>query len=185
MLPAILERGGGFVELRSLAFAVNPELLLRHGDRWWSTRRSQEEWVYKKAVKGRAAKPWSKNSTRLWRRRAPDSKLVLVFAVNEKTLERKLRESIKAKGGLALKFIPVCYTGLPDRIILAPGGHIYFVELKTTGKKPSNRQIAVHGLFGKLGFRVWVIDDNSSLKEFLTRVNIDAVYSVGISSTRS
>jgi len=99
-------------------------------------------------------------------------------------LERRLRESIQAQGGLALKFIPVGFTGLPDRIVLAPEGRIYFVELKSTGKKPSNRQLVVHGLLTKLGFRVWVIDDNRGLDEFLARVRMDAVYTVGIPGTR-
>ena len=57
--------------------------------------------------------------------------------MNEKLIERKLREGVKALGGLALKFSSPYHRGVPDRIVLMPGGRMYFVELKTTGKKPT------------------------------------------------
>ena len=55
--------------------------------------------------------------------------------MNEKLLEKKLREEVKKLGGLALKFTSSTYTGMPDRIVLMPKGKVYFVELKTTGQK--------------------------------------------------
>lgn len=76
----------------------------------------------------------------------------------EKAIERKYRESVKKRGGLALKFVSPGFTGVPDRIALFPGGQIEFVELKAPGKKPTARQLAVHEQFRKLGFTVRVVD---------------------------
>lgn len=59
--------------------------------------------------------------------------------MNEKLLERKLREEVKKLGGIALKFTSPFYTGMPDRIILMPGAKTRFVELKSPGKKPKKK----------------------------------------------
>ena len=55
--------------------------------------------------------------------------------MNEKLLEKKLREGVKVKGGIALKLTSISLTGLPDRLVLLPGGRVKFAELKSTGKK--------------------------------------------------
>jgi hypothetical protein len=90
--------------------------------------------------------------------------------MNEKLIEKKLRERVKKLGGLAVKFFVLSFTGFPDRIVLMPGAKIWFVELKSTGKKPSPRQVEVLGLLRKLGFAVWVIDDEIGLNEFFKQL---------------
>ncbi|MBS1988740.1 VRR-NUC domain-containing protein [Candidatus Dependentiae bacterium] len=85
----------------------------------------------------------------------------------EKYLEKKLRDRVKEKGGLALKFVSPAYTGVPDRIVLMPGGKARFVELKTEGRTPSERQKLVIAELRKLGFSVSVISTNDQLTEFL------------------
>ncbi|MEI8142847.1 MAG: VRR-NUC domain-containing protein [Chitinophagia bacterium] len=90
--------------------------------------------------------------------------------MNEKILERKLREAVKSLGGIALKFSSVFYTGMPDRIVLMEGGKLFFVELKSTGGTPSPRQRIVHQMLQKLGFEVWVIDTPELLQEFLKHI---------------
>lgn len=52
----------------------------------------------------------------------------------ESRIETHLREKVKEAGGLAIKFFCIAFTGLPDRIVLMPGGRLWFVELKKTGK---------------------------------------------------
>lgn len=86
--------------------------------------------------------------------------------MNEKLIERKLREEVKKRGGFALKLFSPYFTGLPDRIILLRGARTAFAEIKTTGKKPTDRQIAVHGELKRLGFKVEVIDSEKSLSDF-------------------
>lgn len=88
--------------------------------------------------------------------------------MRERNLEYKLRDIIKALGGLALKLIASGFTGLPDRLILMPGGRIFFVELKNGNKGTlSARQTVVHKMLNKLGFKVWIVKDEETLQEFL------------------
>lgn len=91
--------------------------------------------------------------------------------MNEKTLEVKLRDEVKRIGGIAVKLNSFSMTGLPDRMILLPGGKIFFAEMKTTGKKPRPRQLVCIGLLHKLGFNVSVIDDETSLYEFFSMID--------------
>lgn len=88
----------------------------------------------------------------------------------EKLIEKNLREGIKKLGGLALKIWCLSFTGFPDRIVLIPGGRIWFVELKSEGKKPTARQKVVHGLLRKLGFDVRIIDTQELLNTFFDAV---------------
>lgn len=73
----------------------------------------------------------------------------------EKDIERKLVKPIKLLGGLCLKFESPGYTGVPDRIILLPGGRICFAELKKWGKTERARQVYVQGMLRQMGFVVY------------------------------
>ena len=48
----------------------------------------------------------------------------------EKEIERKLVDMVKRHGGLCLKWVCPGWSGVPDRIILLPGGRVYFIETK-------------------------------------------------------
>ena len=74
--------------------------------------------------------------------------------MSEKDIEKKLKKRVEAKGCMCLKFETPGYTGVPDRIILMPGGEAFFVELKAPGKKERPRQEYVQRLFRSLGFMV-------------------------------
>lgn len=93
--------------------------------------------------------------------------------MNEKLIEKKLREAVKKLGGLALKFWPVSFTGFPDRMILMPHGIVRFVELKSSGKQLKPRQKLVRKLLLKLGFEVYTIDTAELLNEFLKKIEHD------------
>lgn len=73
----------------------------------------------------------------------------------EKDIESKLAKPIKALGGLCLKFESPAFTGVPDRIILLPGGCVRFVETKAPGKKERARQKLVQGVLRSMGFVVY------------------------------
>ena len=61
--------------------------------------------------------------------------------MKEKQVEEKLRQAIKTMGGIAYKFISPGNIGVPDRIILLPGGRVWFVELKTdAGRLTPNQE---------------------------------------------
>lgn len=55
--------------------------------------------------------------------------------MREKTVEQKLVKAVRAAGGICPKWIAPGFDGLPDRIVLLPGGRMGFVEVKAPGKK--------------------------------------------------
>lgn len=89
---------------------------------------------------------------------------------SEKLIERKLVDAVKAKGGICVKFYSAYQRGVPDRIVLMPQGRVYFVELKSTGKKPTKLQELLIGKLRSLGFIVEVIDTIEKLTEFVNRI---------------
>lgn len=88
----------------------------------------------------------------------------------EKTVENRLKNKVKAMGGVALKVNASNMAGLPDRIVMFPQGKIYFVELKAPGKKPRPLQLSAHRILRRLGFSVLVIDSPEGVDEFLKKV---------------
>lgn len=81
----------------------------------------------------------------------------------EKTLEQKFVTEVKRVGGLALKFVSPGFDGVPDRLVLLPGGKLGFVEVKAPGKRPRPLQLARHRLLRRLGFNVYVLDDERQI----------------------
>lgn len=90
---------------------------------------------------------------------------------SEKTLESRLRKEIEKRGGKALKLLSQVHRGLPDRLILLPGGWVVFVELKSTGKKPTKLQEHCHEQLKALGFEVFVVDSTENLNQLLDHVD--------------
>ena len=78
--------------------------------------------------------------------------------MREKQIEKKLVEAVGKHGGLCPKFISPGLAGVPDRIVLLPGGHMAFVELKAPGGKLRPLQAVRSEQLRALGFRVYVID---------------------------
>ena len=89
---------------------------------------------------------------------------------SESQLERKFCDKIKHLGGLPLKFVSPGRAGVPDRIVLMPGGKIYFVEMKSEVGEISILQDYVFKKFTELGFKVHIINSVESLKKFLSEI---------------
>lgn len=83
--------------------------------------------------------------------------------MREKALERKLVQTVKAMGGIAPKFTSPGFDGMPDRLVLLPMGRIAFVEVKRHGEKPRPLQDSRHGMLRRLGFNVYVLDDEGQI----------------------
>lgn len=77
----------------------------------------------------------------------------------EKEIERKLKVLIEGKlNGLCLKWVCPGWSGVPDRILLLPGGRVHFAELKRPkGSKTSSLQKWWKRKLEGLGFTVWHI----------------------------
>ncbi len=87
--------------------------------------------------------------------------------MQERQIERKLKDAVKDRGGLALKFVSPGTVGVPDRIVLAPGGRVYFIELKAPGKSLSPKQVKMAAVLERLGHQVRVIDSLEKVKRFV------------------
>lgn len=86
----------------------------------------------------------------------------------EKEIERKLRYGVQAIGGRCLKWVCPGWVGVPDRIVLLPGGRACFVETKRPkGGKLSAMQLKWHGWLSKLGFYVFTVWDEADVDEFV------------------
>ena len=79
--------------------------------------------------------------------------------MREKELERKLAQAVKTLGGICPKFTSPGFDGMPDRLVLLPGGRLAFVEVKRAGQQPRALQLSRHGMLRRLGFQVHVLDD--------------------------
>ena len=90
--------------------------------------------------------------------------------MREKTMERKLADAVKKRGGMAPKFTSPGFDGMPDRIVLLPGGRMAFVEVKAPGKIPRPLQEARHRMLRALGFAVYVIDDENQIGGVLDEI---------------
>ena len=90
--------------------------------------------------------------------------------MREKQIERKLTDDVKGMGGIAPKFVSPGYDGMPDRIVLLPGGRMAFVEVKAPGEKPRPLQAARHALLRRLGFKVYVPDDEQQIGGILDAI---------------
>lgn len=90
--------------------------------------------------------------------------------MREKALEHKFVTETKCVGGLALKFVSPGFDGVPDRIVLLRGGKIGFVEVKAPEKKPRPLQTARHRLLRRLGFKVFVLDDEKQITHIIDEI---------------
>lgn len=88
----------------------------------------------------------------------------------EKDLEYKFRLAVKRAGGKAYKFVSPGNSGVPDRLVILPGGKAGFVELKQEGKKPTGLQRKqIHDLLGK-GHYANVLDRESDIQRVIEQI---------------
>lgn len=52
----------------------------------------------------------------------------------EKSVEERLRKMVESIGGIAPKFESPGNNGMPDRLVIMPGGRVYLVETKRPKK---------------------------------------------------
>lgn len=91
--------------------------------------------------------------------------------MREKAIEQKLTLMVKKRGGICPKFVSPGFAGMPDRIVLMPGGHIAFVEVKAPGETPRPLQKARHKLLRGLGFKVYVLDNADQIGGIIDEIH--------------
>lgn len=90
--------------------------------------------------------------------------------MREKVIEKKLVMEVKKRGGICPKFMSPGFDGMPDRLVLLLDGKIGFVEVKAPGKKPTPLQLSRHRLLRKLGFQVFVLDEEDQIGGILDAI---------------
>jgi hypothetical protein len=90
--------------------------------------------------------------------------------MREKTVEQKLAHAVKIMGGIAPKFTSPGWDGVPDRLVLLPGGRIAFAELKAPGKQLRPLQVKRKRQLEALGFRVYCIDRQEQIGGVLDEI---------------
>lgn len=81
-----------------------------------------------------------------------------VADMRESKIERALVDAVRKQGGIAFKFTSQTMNGIPDRLVLLPGGQIGFVELKAPGKQLRLLQKKRKAQLEALGFLVFTVD---------------------------
>lgn len=78
--------------------------------------------------------------------------------MRESSVETYLRDSVRQAGGISVKLNPVGMVGIPDRLVLLPGGIVVFVECKKPrGSRIARLQVWWKDELERLGFRHWYV----------------------------
>lgn len=85
----------------------------------------------------------------------------------EKEIEKKICDYAKSKGCYVRKFVSPNNRSVPDRIIIAPGGAVGFLEVKRQGCKPTKAQEVEINLLQNIGANVEFCDNVESGKKFV------------------
>lgn len=97
----------------------------------------------------------------------------------EKELEAKLRKEVKNLGGLCLKWVCPGWSGVPDRIILLPFGHVLFVEMKRPkGGRLDPMQKWWAKVLKRLGFYCNTIWTQEDLDTFLVHIEKQVAHDI-------
>ncbi len=87
----------------------------------------------------------------------------------EAALEGYFVKKVRLAGGKASKVAPV-EKGMPDRLVLMPGGKIYLVELKTDTGRVSPAQALWHERAAALGTQVLVLSGIAGIDAWIRQL---------------
>ena len=85
----------------------------------------------------------------------------------EKEIEKKMIEGVRRLRGRAYKFVSPGNNGVPDRMVIFPGGKIIFTELKTATGRLSKLQKMQIRLLTHYGCDVRVLYGMDGVQAFL------------------
>lgn len=87
--------------------------------------------------------------------------------MKESEIEARLVRGVKTLGGVAYKFVSPGNVGVPDRLVILPGGRILFAELKADGGRLSKMQRYQIGRLRQLGAEVQEVRGEAGVQSFL------------------
>lgn len=84
----------------------------------------------------------------------------------ESKIEKQFALMVRARGGLAVKLAPTI-AGIPDRLVIWPGGRFSLVELKTSTGNLRAIQVHRHKQLLDLGHEVVVLRGETEIIDWL------------------
>lgn len=87
----------------------------------------------------------------------------------EKQIESYFKAQVKKYGGVPEKFVSPGRRSVPDQIVSAPGGRVWFAEIKRPGGKPTVKQEADHARRRAMGFTVYVCSTKEEVDAVVAR----------------
>jgi hypothetical protein len=89
------------------------------------------------------------------------------YGVKEKDIEEKAYAYARSRGVWHTKFKSANNRGLPDRIFIAPGNIVFFIEFKRPKKTARAQQKLVIDEMTDLGAKVFVTNDLDRAKQII------------------
>lgn len=86
--------------------------------------------------------------------------------MRETQLEHRFATEVERAGGRSFKLVS-SVAGIPDRMVLAPGGKIFLVELKTPSGRVAPIQEVWHRRAAELGTKVHVLFGSSDVTDWV------------------
>lgn len=85
--------------------------------------------------------------------------------MRERDVEAALTREVRRRGGVCWKFVSPGTVGVPDRIVVLPGGKVGFVEVKAPGGRLRPVQAARAATIRSLGTPCLVLDNPDNVTE--------------------
>jgi streptogramin lyase len=85
----------------------------------------------------------------------------------EKDIERHLVRRVAERGGVAYKWVSPGRVGVADRIVMLPGGRVWFVELKTVKGRLSPLQKVFATEMARMGMNYLVLRTKKEVDQWI------------------
>lgn len=90
--------------------------------------------------------------------------------MRESKLEHRLVSEVTRIGGRAPKWTSPGNRGVPDRLVILPGGRTIYVEMKSPGKPLEPLQVRWAKILRSMGHQVYKIDSDEDIDKFIIEV---------------
>jgi hypothetical protein len=90
--------------------------------------------------------------------------------VLERDLERRFKREVERRGAQAIKLTSPGRRGMPDRLVIIPGGRVVFVELKAPGGRLTPLQRRRADDLRAQGFTVYCVNSLAAIAALLSEV---------------
>lgn len=91
----------------------------------------------------------------------------------EREIEKKFGEEMRLLGCLVCKFTSPGKAGVPDRLVILPGGKVWFAEMKRPGEKLRPLQVFWKRQIEGMGARFFVVDSYDAIANVANEARLE------------